>query len=336
MPKEAGQFLGIGAESRHTQTTPVFLNEAEDLNRFFGLRPPRNSESPGNQSNPAPEESIPQSPPTKISVAYDGILSQQLDWRQPVLDEFAKRTDLETQVIIKRGDSRPQTNYTVIGETLAWRRFANPLDIFASLLKRRKDVETIASSQIARAEIRVHDQIIADEVRNQTDRFSSKQFVDHLNVAVKKGLADINRWEKKQALKLVLTIDGILVTIAGITLGTAYGGVSLLADGITMAGRVLRSSYEKITTLSQNPSSLSGRMDPMESLYIVYLLAIGAGISLVSIRGASGLIDCAKAIRTSRVNPSDFNPLKPIWDWAKGTMYLKFGPKEVVRLHSTD
>lgn len=303
----------------------------KDAEQFLGRneagvsQPPQNIEPKSNKLNPTPPQ---------IFVDYDGVLSRQLDWQDRVLDEFARRANLESRIIIKRGDNRPEVNYTVVGETLAWRRFANPLDFFALLLRRRKDVETVANSQIAKAEIRVHDQVIAEEIGNQAGRFSNEQFVDRLNLAVKYGLTAINKWEKSQELKLTLAIDGLLTATTGIAAGLGYTGIILTLEGLRRSSEQFRSAYERTVALFQNQPVATRRLDDFTSIYestiaSLFLIFGPSAISMALILGIHESI----LVKGSKLRLNHLNPLKPIWDWAKGTMYLKFGPKEVVKLN---
>lgn len=252
-----------------------------------------------------------------VRVNYDGILSDRLNWQVANLAEFSNRSDLRTDVTIKCGSERPEISYTNVGEILAWKRFANPLDFLKPASKTRESTVR-ASLDYGQGEIYVNDQVIADEVSRALGRFDEEVFTNRLSHAVRDGLQGILNFEKKEMFLgsiLFGSLDAMNFTFKA---GLGVTGILLAGDSLAH----FRDSGD-IPLLAFIGESL-----------LMYISASAISHDIQWIR-ATGRPEFPPVLpsRYGLTLMDDF-PLKPINDWVKGSLYIKSSAGSFVNLHS--
>lgn len=164
----------------------------------------------------------------RIIPAYNGVLSQNLIWRQDRFDALARATDLRTTISIKEGNSREERAYETLGDTLAWKKIANPLDLLKIGIGRKRQVEVTPIDEQASADVFINHQLLVQEIMQASKgKFDERLFVRTFDTLARQGINNIIAREK-----LLMTMgSGTLLGISLVFLGLGAEAANLLFQG---------------------------------------------------------------------------------------------------------
>lgn len=172
--------------------------------------------------------STPEKPIGRIIPAYNGVLAQSLSWNQERLDAVARGSDLRTTITIREGDACEQRSYEDLGETLAWKRLANPLDLFRIAIGKRRQVEVGPIFPEGMADVFINHQLVMEEVmKRRPGRLDERLLAKSFDKLTRQGINNILAREKL----MMATTSGVLTSVGLTFLGIGAGLANLFFQG---------------------------------------------------------------------------------------------------------
>jgi hypothetical protein len=248
----------------------------------------------------------------QITVLYDGILASKMVWDEDRMAKICRAADIRTQIIIRRGQGMPGREYSDVGDVLAMKRIGNAKDLFRKDRYIDEAADISFNSNASRAELRIHDQVLAHKVRDRQGQFDDQTFVDDLNSVVNIGLQTVVSQEKLLQTKCSTAIVGIT------TLGVAPSVPAFL---------LFRSSVQEIIPMFQGsviPHLWA--MKVMAGTTFAYIVAVTVAVMPPSVKE---LMRIPQPYITSN---RDLNPLKHVKDLAVGRATLFTVGRKLVSL----
>lgn len=167
-------------------------------------------------------------------IAYDGILSDKLNWREDRLSRLSKEADLRSTVIIKTGHERLRSNIADLGMVAALKRTLRPSEQF-SLISEGEDI-TIEENyydegggRFSGYTVYINDQVIRERVMERNKgRFDEKLFVEHLNKSSREGIRTVIASEKKLMLLQSAFFGTLYFVSGGATITLSIGAIAFM------------------------------------------------------------------------------------------------------------
>lgn len=255
----------------------------------------------------------------KIIPAYQGDLTNKLIWDQDKLNTLSKRADLRTTITIKEGEAEEGRTYESLGETLIWKKFGNPMDLFRRRVGHTNAVEVSADLPRPTADVTLNYRVIMDEVRNTNNgKFDENLFTRSIDKYSRQAIGNVIGREKfNMVIKSALT-EGVEMAF----IGAGIWGLYFTASG-------------KFSGLFLQPPTmpLAPDMKVIDS-YLHYSLVRGTEL-LIAMH--LGLVNFSLIYRhlkdgfTTRESSDPYergfndlyNPFKHSKDYLKGYMFLK-------------
>lgn len=257
-----------------------------------------------------------------IIPAYNGVLAQSLFWNQERLNAVARGSDLRTTITIREGGVREQISYENLGETLAWKRLANPSDLFRIDIGKRRQIEVGPIFPAGKADIFVNHQLVMEEVmERRPGRLDERLLAQSFDRLTRQGINNILAREKL----VMATRSGISTSIDLTFLGIGAGLAYLFFQG-ALTGLLVRPPTEP----------LSWHPDVIHSYQVYYGARLMESLMgmvwvLFDVNIALDMMRCGREARNSndpyqRGFNDIYNPLKPIKDYLQGYVLLKTTP----------
>lgn len=247
----------------------------------------------------------------KITPYFNGNLAQELIWNQEVLDGFSMSVQLWTDIVIKDSNQTGGASTLNLGEILAWRRFANPKDLFRRTIDKDKIVEV---SDKEPAEVIINHLILTEQINRGGQRFDKEKYVQGLNSSVAKGLLNIAAKEKLISIAGSLAIDGLIILPTGL-----FGGIAYLTFDGHLTNWV--NSWMHMDTIDY----ISSRI--LESI-------IGLGATTSELRYLRSCVQLDQNYLREGWSHGDlYNPFKHIKNLLKGNFYMAKNYQNLVTLN---
>lgn len=258
----------------------------------------------------------------KISIMYDGIYTDRLNWRTDRLAQFANEGDLRTYVYIVTGDEMDKPQVTALGDILAWKSIlsaANPFSKPSGLGKPSEVFHSTDEDGRLDANIVINHQILIERVKQQNDgQIKPEGYVQVLNEEVRRGLRSVLIAEKTDLFKYTGGIMGLYVG----------GMVAAPAAGHFQA---------ELLQQYANPGPVGG-LEEAAYLYMYWASRVGQVVVPLVIAGA-GADRYRKFNQAIKKDPSqyiaslrDMNPVKYPADALRGLSYLRKNGKSLVEV----
>lgn len=161
---------------------------------------------------------------SRIDSKYDGLFSDQMVWNDEAIDSFIDAADLRTDITIVKGGALGSRKVENMGDTLAWKFIGNPMDLFSQTFGKGDALDVSVNLMTGKAEVKIHDQILYQEVKTVEDRRVEEAFVEEFNRLVKVGLNEVGVKEKSFLLSDSLYTSSVLV----------LSGVGVVGFGVFM------------------------------------------------------------------------------------------------------
>lgn len=251
--------------------------------------------------------------PGSIWIQYSGLFSENISWNVNLLKELGKVTDFRSHLAIRSGLERNRASAVNLGEVLAWRKFANPMELLQTFNQKKKESTIRSSSQTGEVEVIINDQIIGMEVREKNEgKLDKEVFVSKLDNVVREDLADVIKWEKKTQLLLNPVRAATELTLLG---GVGYGLYRLV---------------DSLIGVITSPSSPSSFLNFALTFVGVDVFLSCSTVILKAYRRLSN-----RSFPGYRA-PDDFNPFKHLKNMSEGISLLQKAEGELVYLKDED
>lgn len=178
-----------------------------------------------------PEAEVPG--PKLITVNYEGVLSDRLNWNKGVLRVFEDRSHLRTRIAIVSGTLNDRNQTVQMGDTLALRKSTDASVLFDAHSQPSRLLDVTTNFQSGQAVIAIDDQGIADEIMKKSRTFNQGEFADKMDALTKEGLKTVLGKEKRMLAQLALEFDSHIAITAVMTLTALYCLNNIVQDAIT-------------------------------------------------------------------------------------------------------
>ncbi len=279
--------------------------------------------------------------PAQISVNYNGNFADRIKWQDDKLAEFARVSDLRTNITIKDSDDNPQLDTENLGGFLIRKKLASPLEFFGNQTYLGDRVRVSTDFDSGEAVLNLNHHIITqDVVRRSKGRIDERLFVEQVSSLVNQGLGNILAQEKKEQFVSSLLIDGKHLALTGLAVGI-LGGISYGFFALRPFGHLIEAF------VPPEPISGDSTIDLLNNIKYIAYHSLGLVFDFIfgsatTLRTLLSLLDGGRDLLHEIGNDDyiktlgDLNPLSHVKNFAAGEIYLATKGKRLVSLLPKD